>query len=145
MERNRTLLARVFQSMASSVSQLSRGRRELGRRFVPLANATALFKTKPSHYCLFGEASIEKAVETAVSASKVNKDLVLMPKKRTQPFRNSYPSGKYSAKGKSQPYRQQSYYASSYKRKFQSGKRGHARGGRKGKGQRQQAKTSTQE
>ena len=145
MERNRTLLARVFQSMASSVSQLSRGRRELGRRFVPLTNATALFKTKPSHYCLFGEASIEKAVETAVSVSKVNKDLVLMPKKRTQPFHSSYPGGKYSAKGKSQPYRQQSYYASSYKGKFQSGQKGRTRGGRKGKGQRQQAKTSTQE
>ena len=90
MLHNRTLLARVFQSMASAMSFLSRGRRELGRRFVPLDNAPALFREKPSPCCLFGGMSVEDAIEKAVSASKVNKDLVLMPKRpKFQPFRAS--------------------------------------------------------
>ena len=40
---NRFLLGRVFQGMVSATIKLSRGRRELVRKFVPLANATAFF------------------------------------------------------------------------------------------------------
>ena len=50
MDNNRNMVAHVFQCMASAALKLSRGRRELGRRFVPLENANALFRTKPSHY-----------------------------------------------------------------------------------------------
>ena len=141
MDQNRELLGYVFQSMASSTSHLSRGRRELGRRFVPLSNATALFRKKPSHLCLFGDTSIDKAVQEAVAASKVNKDLVMLPKKQTQqPFRGFSNAGKSQYRGRYQPYRQP--YSGGKRGKFQYGQKGRGRGSRKGKGQHQQAKSS---
>ena len=142
MEHNRKLLGFVYQSMASSISHVSIGRRELGRRFVPLANAAALYRKKPSHYCLFGDSSIENAVKEAVSASKVNKDLVVLPKKPVyqQPFRHSYSTGKSQYRGKFQPSRQQS--SSGRRGKFSHSQKGRGRGSRRGQGQRQQAKTS---
>ena len=66
-ERNRFLLGQVYQSVVSGVSHLSRGRRELGRRFVPLANAAALFRKKPTHFSYFGGSSVSDAVQGAVS------------------------------------------------------------------------------
>ena len=95
METNRTLLARVFQCMSSSAVHLSRGRRELGRRFVNLTNAEALFNKAPSHYTFFGGSSVDSAVTQAVSDSKINKDLIVMPKKRRFiPTRSMHPGGK---------------------------------------------------
>ena len=131
--------------MASSTSHLSRGRRELGRKFVPLSNAAALFRQKPSHYCLFGDTSIDKAVQSAVSKSKVNKDLVVLPKKPVyqQPFRHSYSTGKSQYRGKFQPSRQQS--SSGRRGKFSHSQKGRGRGSRRGQGQRQQTKTSQEQ
>ena len=87
MEHIRTPLAHVFQSMSSAINNISKGRRELGRRFVPLDSAPALFRVKPSHHCLFGFGSLEEAMTKAVETKKINKDLVHVPKK--YPFRNS--------------------------------------------------------
>ena len=95
MESNRNLLARVFQCMSSSAVHLSRGRRELGRRFVNLNNAEALFNKAPSHYTFFGSSSVDSAVTQAVSDAKINKDLIVMPKKRRFiPTRSMHPGGK---------------------------------------------------
>ena len=51
---NRYLLGKVFQGLSSSAIRLSRGRRELARKFVPLSNAPAIFRTTPSHKSVFG-------------------------------------------------------------------------------------------
>ena len=143
MNHNRLLLARVFQAIASSASHMSRGRRELGRPFVPLANAPALFQSKPSHFCLFGGKSLEDAVQQAVGKAKVNKDLVHMPKKRkSQPFRSSGPSGQSYSYGKSS---YQPGYSQSSKKNFQGRRKPRKSGkGRGGKSQ-HQPKASGQE
>ena len=147
MKHNRNLLARVFQAMASSSSHMSRGRRELGRPFVPLANAPALFRTKPSHFCLFGDKSLDEAVQKAVSKAKVNKDLVHVPKrKRSQPFRASGPSGQSYSYGKSSQ-RYQSGYSQSPKKNFSQGRRKPQKSGRRrgGKSSQQRSKATSQE
>ena len=82
MEETRVNLAYVFQSMASAICHLSRGRRELGRRFVPSDSATILFANKPSHTSIFGYNSIDTAMEKTIEAKKINKDLIHIPKKR---------------------------------------------------------------
>ena len=138
-----------YISVVSGVSHLSKGRRELGRRFVPLANAAALFRKKPTHFSYFGGSSVSDAVQGAVSESKVNKDLVILPKRRPQPFRFSHPGGKSSgqdyyktaSRGGYSSQRQQTG-----KGKFQSQRgRNWRNKNTRGKGKRQQAKSSTQE
>ena len=91
-EKDRFLLGRVFQGLVSSTSKLSRGRRELARRFVPLSNAPAFYRTKPSHTSIFGGESTQSAVDQAVKDSKQDKSLVFIPKKK--PFRSFGASGK---------------------------------------------------
>ena len=146
MEANRTLLARVFQCMSSSAVHISRGRRELGRRFVNLNNAEALFSKAPSHYTFFGSSSVDTAVTQAVADSKINKDLIVMPKKRRFiSSRGMHPGGK-------------SFYNNNFQRGFQSFRgnfypnmpnRGNFRGGQRGRGRgrrnrpRQQQQKST--
>ena len=75
--------------MVASTVKISRGRRELGRRFVPLANASALFRTTPSHKSIFGSDSTEAAVEQTMKESKCNKSLVYVPTASKHPFRAS--------------------------------------------------------
>ena len=144
-ERNRFLLAQVYQCVSSGISHLSRGRRELGRRFVPLENAAALYRRKPSHFCYFGDSSVASAVQGAVAESKVNKDLVRMPKKRQQPFRVAHPGSKLAGQGfRSRDNYQGRQQYGQYQRRgkgFNRGKR--ARG--KGKRNYKQAKSSTQD
>ena len=82
MEGTRLNIAYVFQSMASACCHLSRGRRELGRRFVPIESANVLFKNKPSHYCIFGFDSIKAATDNSAEVKNVNKELVHVQKKR---------------------------------------------------------------
>ena len=53
----------------------------LGQCFVNLNYAEALFNKAPSHYTFFGSSSVDTAVTQAVSDSKINKDLIVMPKK----------------------------------------------------------------
>lgn len=83
LETIRVLLSKVFMSMASSSSYITRGRRELGRRFVPLETAPSLFSNKPSHHSWFGFESVDAAVQKAVEAKNVNKDLVRLPQRHT--------------------------------------------------------------
>ena len=59
--RDHFLLGQVFHGLASATVKLSRGRRELARRFVPLTNAPALYRTKPSHRSSFGGDSIQSS------------------------------------------------------------------------------------
>ena len=106
MDATRHKLAKVFQGMASASCRISRGRRELGRRFVPLETAPSLFRAKPSHLCLFGGKSIDEAVQKAADSKKVNKDLVFAPRKKTQPFRVAGPS---SRRGRGYSFAQQQY------------------------------------
>ena len=130
MESNRILLARVFQSMASSAVHLSRGRRELGRRFVNLNNAEALFNKAPSHYTFFGSSSVDSAVSQAVSDSKINKDLIVMPKKRRFiPSRSMHPGGRpyYSYQRGFQPFRGNYNFVPNTRGNFRGGQRGRGR------------------
>ena len=136
-ENDRYLLGRVFQGMVSSTVKLSRGRRELGRRFVPLANAPALFRTKPSHKSIFGGDSIESAVEEAVKVSKGNRSLVYKHKSVQQPFRatGSYGRGfqgyqyQYQYQKPQYPFKDQSGGGSSrQQRGRQKGRGGRGRG-----------------
>ena len=141
MERNRTLLGRLFQILASATSFGLRGRRELGRKFIPYENATALFATQPSHYSFFGGTSIDSAVTEAVAVAKVNKDLIYVPKKRPFRFRSTHPGGKsfYNKNKDSKPYKNQK------SGKFQSGRGGRGRGGNRRKKNRGNPKPTTQE
>ena len=141
MNDTRTQLAYVFQSMSSAICKISRSRRELGRRFVPLDSAPALFKIKPSPKCLFGSSSIESTIEKAVESKKVNKDLVYIPKK-IKSF--NYPSHGSRLLGKIYKGKSQRSYSNSYnnynnnnkydRRKFfqekQDSRRKQCRGGR---------------
>ena len=94
--RDHFLLGQVFHGLASATVKLSRGRRELARRFVPLTNAPALYRTKPSHRSIFGGDSTQSAVDQAVKDSKQDKSLVFIPnkKQKTMPFRSPGLSGK---------------------------------------------------
>ena len=140
MEQNRQLLAKVFQSMASAVSFITRGRRELGRPFVPLVNASSLYSQKPSPSCFFGGPSVASAVDDAVSAAKVNKDLIIMPKKRSRPFRSFHPGGKRAYQGGYQS----SYRQSGKSENFQKGPKGKGKGrGRGRRGKRQSSSKAT--
>ena len=99
---NRVLLGVIFQGLSSASIKISRGRRELARRFVPKDNVHALYRTSPSHKSFFGGDSNDNAVEAAVKDSKTDKSLVIMPRRNLiqnsiynqfQPFRNTGFSG----------------------------------------------------
>ena len=147
MEKNWTLLGSLFQFMTSAASHSMRGRRELGRKFVPLENAPALIATKPSHFCFFGSSSVKSAVTQAVADTKVNKDLIIMPKKRPFRFRSTHPGGKsyYNSNRGSRSYRGQYSRFDNYRGgKFQ--RRGRGQGTRRKPRQRRAtSKPSTQE
>ena len=160
MDHTRSLLAKVFQSMASASCRISRGRRELGRRFVPLETAPSLFRNKPSHQCIFGGRSIDAAVQKASDSKKVNKDLVFVPRKKTQPFRGAGSSFNRWNNWRGQAYvprQQQQYNPSSFGgyrggyQKFWSRGRGRwgwgrgRRGTRGARGRAKKAKANTQE
>ena len=155
MDDTRLLLAQVGQSMASASCHLSRGRRELGRRFVPLETAPSLYRSKPSHLCLFGGAFIDDAVQKAADSKKVNKDLIFTPRKKKvlQPFRGSNSSPRpyywnnWQWRGRSRFPRQQQQQQYDYSRgKFWGRGRGRkARRAHRGfGGRRQGSKSSTQ-
>ena len=142
---NRILLAKAFQGLVAATVKLSRGRRELARRFVPLENAQALFKTKPSHSCIFGGSSLDEAVAQAVKDSTKNKQLVYVPKKPKQPFRGagaaekgfqryqkrfSYETPRYRQSYQKSRSEEDSYREPSQKSRRKRGKGGRARGSR---------------
>ena len=134
MDQVRTNLAYSVQSVASAVTKISQGRRELARRFVPFENAKPLYEKKPNHRSLFGEDSVSSAVTQAVAAAKINKDLVVMPRKRKRPFQSfRSSSARYQQSGQRyRPFRQRN---SSNKEKFGYGQR-RGRGTRRSRGKR---------
>ena len=79
LDQYRLPLVSVCQSIASAINNLSKGRRELGRRFVLRDSAPSLFKNEPTHNCIFGFDSLKQAVDNTVEIKKVNKDLVYVP------------------------------------------------------------------
>ena len=120
--RDHFLLGQVFHGLASATVKLSRGRRELARRFVPLTNAPALFRTKPSHRSIFGGDSTQSAVDQAVKDSKQDKSLVFIPnkKQKTMPFRSPGFSGKgVQSYQKFQPLQQNPFNQYQYRPPFQ--------------------------
>ena len=150
-EKDRFLLGRVFQGLVSATTKLSRGRRELARRFVPLINAPALFRTKPTHKSIFGKDSTASAVEQAVKDSKQDKALVYIPKKQKLPFRSFGSSGKgfqsfrYQYPQKYNPFNAQ--YQTYQNQGYENPKKGSYRGrgnrqrGRGGRGKSYQPRT----
>ena len=148
MDHIRTPLAHVFQSISSALSNISRGRRELVRRFVPSDSQPALYRSKPSHQCLFGYSSIDEAMEKAVEAKKINKDLVHVPKKKPN---SRLPTGKNYGKSYKYIPRYPQYY-NNFQNFTPRGKFHHQRGKWKknrrgnagGKNNSGSAKTSTQ-
>ena len=145
MEETRNKLATVYQGMASNMCKTSRGRRELGRRFVPLDNAPALFKQKPSHFCLFGYGSLDEAIKMAKESVAVNKDLVIMPTKAQPPFRSFGSGAKSSWAWKNRSSTQKNYgKAQNRTSNFPKGQRGKGRHKRGSRGRRK-SKAATQE
>ena len=148
MENIRTLLANVFQGIASASSKLTRGRREICRRFVPLDHAAKLYESNTSHLCFFGGKSVDTAVSQAKAAAVTNKDLVYIPKKRKYTSkRGSYGYGSFpksSWNNSSQFFRGKG----PNRGKFGSGQRGRGRGPRRSRGKKaktSQSKAATQE
>ena len=94
LEHDRYVLGNVFHSMAATVDKISRGRRELARRFVPLENAPSLLKSKPTHSSIFGSTSTQAAVDEASKAARQNRGLVYRPKTSKKPFQKSGIYGK---------------------------------------------------
>ena len=134
------LIGLGLMGIISSNLKISRGRRELGRSFVRLDCAEALFSVAPSHRSLFGGASNSAAVAAAKEATKLDNSLVHKPRFK-RPFRPSYPttsgfhqSSSHRGQGNrapqyQQPYNNQYYYQKS-SRGQTSGYRGRGRGGR---------------
>ena len=83
------LIGQGILGLLSSNIKISKGRRELGRRFVRLDCAEALFSVAPSHHSLFGGKSDSAAVTAAKEATKLDDSLVHKPKFK-RPFRPSY-------------------------------------------------------
>ena len=144
----KNLLGHGIMGICSANIRISRGRRELARRFVRLDWAEALYAVTPSHASIFGGASLEEAVKAAKESSKMDDSLVYAPKKK-KPFRPTYsyfkdfqyPSPSQKG-GKTQGYRQTRYnqygnnnnnYNSYGKTRGQSQRsRGRGRGGKRG-------------
>ena len=131
----------------SANKKISKGRRELGRKFVRLDCADSLLSVAPTHLSLFGNSSVPEAVKQAKEATKADNTLVFVPKKK---FRPSYTPNKgfqfqqtigfknqsqYQNQYQSQPYVYDNQY-NSQRNQFQykpKAPRGRGRGGRRGK------------
>ena len=144
----KNLLGHTIMGILSANIKISRGRREVSRRFVRLDWAEALYSKAPSNVSLFGGASLDEAVKAAKESSKTDDSLVYIPKKPYRPsysyFKDfQYPFRSQNRGGKNQGYQQsyQKYNNNNYnynntnnKSKGQSQNRGRGRGrGRGGK------------
>ena len=140
VSRLKNLLGHGILGICSANIKISRGRRELARRFVRIDWAEALYAVKPTHSSIFGGTSLEDAIKTAKESSKLDSSLVYAPRKK--PFRPSfsyykdfqYPPSYQGRGGKSQGFRQyqnQPYYPNKSRGKNQT-PRGRGRGGKRG-------------
>ena len=78
----KNLIGQGLQGIFSANKRISKGRREVGRRFVRLDCAEALYSSAPSHRSLFGSASDAEAVKQAKETVKLDTSIVFVPKKR---------------------------------------------------------------
>ena len=85
----KNLIGYSIMAICSANLKISRGRREVARRFVRLDWAEDLYSKKPSHACIFGGTSLDDAVKAARESSKTDDSLVYAPK-RKRPFRPSF-------------------------------------------------------
>ena len=125
--------------------RISRGRRELGRRFVRLDCAEALFGVPPSHGSLFGGSSVSEALKKAQETSKLDDSLVYASKAK-KPFRPAYnyykdfqQGSRYKGAGRKNQYYRQPYnsynsqYRSPQKSRYRNqSNKGQGRGGKRG-------------
>ena len=118
----RSALGHSIMGLCSANLKITRGRREVARRYVRLDWAEALYAMKPSHACMFGGSSLDEAMKAAKEASKADASLVFAPRKKRL-FRPSYPTKDFqyprtynSKGGRFQEYRRPRQYedANSY-------------------------------
>ena len=76
------LIGQGLQGIFSANKRISKGRREVGRRFVRLDCADALYGSSPSHRSLFGSMSDAEAVKQAKETVKLDDSIVYAPKKK---------------------------------------------------------------
>ena len=138
------LIGLGLMGILSSNIKISKGRRELGRRFVRLDCAEALYSVALSHYSLFGGASDSAAVSAAKEVMKIDNSLVHKPAFK-KPFRPSYhpyrgfhPAGSHRGQGGrsthfQQPYNSRSGHQTGHQQSSRdqaSNPRGRGRGGK---------------
>ena len=112
----KNLIGYSIMAVCSANLKISRGRREVARRFVRLDWAEDLYASKPSHACVFGGTSLDDAVKAARESSKTDDSLVYAPR-RKKPFRPSfayykdlqYPSQSRGRGGTNMGFRQSQY------------------------------------
>ena len=86
----KNLIGQGLQGIFSANLRISKGRREVGRRFVRLDCAEALYGSSPSHRSLFGNVSDAEAVKQAKDKAKLDESLVFIPKKKFCPANKSF-------------------------------------------------------
>ena len=142
--KEKNLIGQGIMGMLSANIKISRGRREVARRFVRLDCSEALFSVPPSNQCLFGGTSDTDAVKKAQDVTKSDSSLVRPPVTKKSSYGNRFFLGqsRYRGAGKGFQSGRRPYYTSQYKSppQYQSkskNRRGSSRGGRRG------SKTST--
>ena len=146
MSTMKNLIGLCIKGICSANIKISRGRRELTRRYVRLDWSEALYAVNPTHASIFGGSSLDEAIKAAKEVSKSDNSLVYAPK-RKKPFRPSfaaykdfqYPNSYQGRGGKTQGYRQPFQYQNNQyssgnnksKGQFQR-PRGKGRGGKRG-------------
>ena len=99
----------------------------------------ALYRSKPSHFTFFGDNSVDTAVTKAVAESKINKDLIVLPKKRK--FVWSHPVGNYYNYNKEG----NQFFRNSNNQNKRGKFQGRGRGGRNSRRRRPQQKSTSTE
>ena len=117
------LIGQGIQSALSANVRISRSRREVGRRFVRLDCAEALYSVSPPS-SLFGGTSLSEAVKQAKETTKLDESLVYVPPQK-KPFRGSTPAkrGFYRGSRHGASARNQDYRRSNWNSQFRSPQR----------------------
>ena len=87
------LIGQGIMGALSANLKISRSRREVGRRFVRLDCAEALYSVAPTPNSLFGSSSVSEAVKQAKETTKLDDSLVYAPPVK-KPFRSTHPGSK---------------------------------------------------
>ena len=132
----KNLIGQGIMGMLSANIRISRGRREVARRFVRLDCSDALFSVPPSNQCLFGGTS--DSVKKAQDVTKTDGSLVRPPVTKKS-FGSRFFLGQSRLRGVGRGYQsnRRPSYTSQYKSPPQyqpksKSRRGSSRGGRRG-------------